>query len=164
MAHPVWSAQVHTLHESGDSENMGTVGDIDSKARFKLDVEACYPLIYARGTFLSGTSQADLTINVDSRLVSPGLMAYEDGTPTDVEVATPHDHTLLTVPDVGTDGNRLNMRVLEDELQFYTFWRDPETDILDVCVLTWTNPNTQRWAIEVGLVDTSAIFGWSART
>lgn len=159
MSHPAFELPVKLFVASGDGD-MGNVNDLDSPCRFALEiVERCFTLMFARGTFVDGTEQNNLDIRMDHRIVEPELAAYEDGVVTGSSVASAHDHILLTVANLGTGGKRLNMRVTTEELQYYTFFRDPESGRLDVCVFEWENPNTQRWAVEVGLVDTSEIFG-----
>lgn len=141
------------------SGNMGDTGDWDSKARFWLNVERCYTVAFIRGTFIGGSGSANCLIKMDSRLVRPGVDAYSAGTATGSVLATPFDHVIKTLTAVGTDTKPIMVRPEWDEYPIYTFCRNRETDVFDVLVLEWPNPNTQQWAVEVGLWDTSRILG-----
>jgi len=145
VPHP---SEIRPLYDAGASgESMGLVTDSDSKARFWLDIEVCYTLIYIRGTFesvSSDTGTADFVIKVDSHRMPPSMVDDVGEEP----LTSPYDFTLYTLPSVGID-NQIAFRVLPDEYPFWTFRKG------DVCVFEWTNPDDQRWALEVGLCDTS---------
>ncbi|UCC32019.1 MAG: hypothetical protein JSU86_07015, partial [Phycisphaerales bacterium] len=96
-------------------------------------------------------------IKVDHRKVLTGA-AYEY--PSSTVKTTPFDFTLFTIEDAGVDGWRGLMRIPDDELRDYVFQNTDEGQ--DVCVLEWTNPNTQEWGVEVGLIDAAKIPGTGA--
>lgn len=142
---PYSLSEIHRLQDSGTGD-MGSVTDIDGPARFWLPGVESYTLIYARAWFVGGTGKADLTIDLDSHFLPPG-QEDETGSPKQ----TPYDFRLWTARDIGVDGVPFNFRVPADEIVTgaWTFGTN------DVLVLTWTNPNSQHWACEVGLVDSS---------
>lgn len=129
-------------------ENMGDVTDTDSKCRFSLPVEKCFTIVYARAEFesvSSDTKTATMYFRVDNHLVPPNVTG-------DISAATitsPYDWTLHDINGVGIGSNRMSMRVQPVEYPSWTLHKD------DVFVIQWTNPDDQRWAVEVGLWDTS---------
>ena len=116
-----------SLHESGvgsmGSLDYGVGADQNELARFSLP--GMFVLSSIRGKFAGGTSYADLTVNLDSRL------------------GPRHDFGLKTLRDVGTDRDQLHFRVPKEEYDHWTFWEG------DKLVITWTNPNTIVWGLEV---------------
>ncbi len=142
VLHP---SNIQTFTDSGTG-SMGDVVDVDSKARFWLDADYWF-LVFIRGGFTGGTSQNDLAIRLDSRHALPDVTEVIGGSPK----TTPFDFTLYTLKNIGTDSRQLNHRIQPLEYPTWTFRRG------DILVLEWTNPNTQSWAIEVGLGDADAL-------
>lgn len=131
-----------------DSTSMGTVGDRTiTVARFKLDdVEDGYALADVNIRNTGGSAgRADLTLNVDHR------------------IGPAYDFTLLTWKDFGngaaTDKSNIKLAIKDWELRVFTFLRNSVTGILDELVFAYSNPNTQIWAIDIGLVDIKHIVG-----
>ena len=110
--------------------NMGDVTNDRSTTRFSLSTK--FVLVYVVAKFSGGTSSAKMTLKRDHRDTS-GLFDF-----TEFEWAD----------NVGTDGEAIvSTRIPIDEYPRYVYQPG------DVLVLEWTNPNTQRWAVEVGLAD-----------
>lgn len=122
--------KIVSLHESGTgsmgSLDYGVGDDLNRLARFSLP--GMFVLSSIRGRFSGGTSYANLTINLDSRLDSR------------------HDFGLKTIRDVGTDRDQLHFRVPKEEYNHWTFWEGDEL------VIIWANPNTIVWGLEVLLI------------
>lgn len=117
-------------HESGVG-NMGSLdygvgADQNRLARFSLP--GMFTLSSIRGHFSGGTGYNDLIVNLDSRL---GLN---------------HDFGLETFRKIGTGGDELHLRIPKDEYGHWTFWKG------DVLVITWTNPGSNTWGLEVLLI------------
>lgn len=119
-----------SLHESGTgsmgSLDYGVGSDTNKLARFSLPSMFVFSSI--RGHFTGGTEDNDLTINLDSRLGSR------------------HDFGLKTFRGIGTGGDELHLRIPVEEYDHWTFWKGDEL------VITWTNPNTNVWGLEVLLI------------
>ena len=114
--------------------NMGDVTDDRSRARFSLPTK--FVLVYLLARFTGGSGSATMTLRRDHRDIS-GLYDF-------VEFKWP--------TTVGTDGeDNISTRIPIDEYPRYVYQAG------DVLVLDWTNPNTQRWAVEVGLADATNI-------
>ena len=113
--------------------NMGDVTNDRSTARFSLPTK--FVLVYLAARFTGGTSSATMTLRRDHRDLS-GF----------------YDFAEFTWLGVGTDGEaNISTRIPIDEYPRYVYQPG------DVLVLEWTNPNTQRWAVEVGLADATNI-------
>ncbi len=115
----------------GGTGNMGSVTNETSSARFKLDTGR-FVLCFVRATFTGGSGSANMAVRIDSRL------------------GIDFDHTLYTLLALGTGGDPANFRVPAEELYQWILLAGDEL------VFEWTNPNadnTQKWALEVGLVD-----------
>jgi len=125
--------------------NMGSVTDIHSTCRFRLDADR-WCLRWIRVGFVGGSGEADLAICVDNGRMAQGLRDTSS-----VLITSPYDFTLYTIEDVGVASWRGQWRAEDSELADYVFQRG------DVLVLTWTNPSTTRWGVEVALVDTAKI-------
>lgn len=139
--HAIHPSLIRTFASSGSSD-MGDVDDVDSKARFSLDVDR-WVLAWIRGGFTGTEATADLAIRLDSRLALPSVI---DSITSTIKTS-PFDFTLKTMQLIGSGSRMLNVRIDPDEYPGWTFQRG------DILVLEWTNPGTQKWAIEVGLFD-----------
>ena len=136
MIHP---SIIQPFTQTGTA-NMGDVTDELSIARFALPNAERYVLATLRALFTGGTGKADLVLKIDHRQ------------------GVDFRFTPVTLPDSGTDGEPIiEYRVPEDELFHLIFLRDLATGKQDVAVLEWTNPNTQRWSVEVGLIDVARL-------
>lgn len=131
--------EIVTQRDQGQ-ENMGSVTDKTSRARFALS-NAPFALCYIRGRFvtLSGSGgNATLSLKLDH-----------------VEENGIYDFLLKSWDTMGTSGTGfkadLNFRLAADELYLWSYPRD------SILVFEWTNPDSGniRWALEVGLVDAS---------
>ena len=136
-------ADIISQHWSGTGD-MGSLdyiigADVNNAARFGLDGK--FVLIAIRGHFSGGTGHNALTVNLDSGF-GPN-----------------YDFGLKTFPDVGTDGDEVDFRIPAEELIHWIFDGSNGSDGSegDVIVPTWTNPNTQRWGLEVLLVPVGLI-------
>ena len=140
MIHPS-IIQPFTQTGTGD---MGDVTDVSSVARFSLPGVERYVLATLRALFTkddpAASGSADMVLRVDHR-------------------HGPNYHFKpVTFEGVGTSGITIvEYRVPEDEMYHLIFLLDQTTGIQDVAVLEWTNPNTQRWAVEVGLIDVARL-------
>lgn len=128
-------------HETGLG-NMGSLAygegaDVNRVARFWIPGK--FVLAFIRGHFGldfegGGSSYADLTINVDSRLGKQ----YNTG--------------LKTLRDVGVGGKEVNFRIPAEEHFHWIFVGGKDGSKGDEIVVVWTNPNTNVWGLEVGLI------------
>ena len=125
--------------------NMGDVTDVDSPCRFTMDADR-WCLRWIRAGFVGGTTQADLTLCVDNHRMPPDWRDTADAL-----MASAYDFTLYTIEDAGVDGWFGMWRADDTEMADYTFMRG------DILVPTWTNPNTQEWALEVAMIDAALI-------
>lgn len=139
-------------HGSG---SMGAVETVSSVGRFQHPTaRSAYTLYGIRGNFSGGSASASLAIRIDSRHEAQDLVAYT-APGASSQIASRFDFTLFTLPKIGTGGVNLHLRILPEEYPFFTFYRDTISGRWDTLVLEWTNPNTQVWALEVGLFDSS---------
>ena len=136
MIHPS-IIQLFTQTGTGD---MGDVTDVSSVARFSLPGVERYVLATLRALFTGGSNSEDMVLRVDHR-------------------HGPNFHFKpVTWDATGTGGSPIiEYRVPEDEMYHLIFLLDKATGVQDVAVLEWTNPNTQRWAVEVGLIDAAQL-------
>ena len=126
--------------------NMGDVTDITSICRFVLPDAERYVVATVRVLFTGGTGMADMVLRIDHRQ------------------GVNFQFKPVTWEDVGTDGDAIiEYRAAKDELYHLIFLRDRTTGIQDVVVFEWTNPNTQRWAMEVGLINVADLEGGAIR-
>lgn len=113
--------------------NMGDVTDDRSTARFSLPTK--FVLVYLVARFTGGSSFATMTLRRDHR-----------------DIGGFYDFAEFEWLRVGTgDKANISTRIPIDEYPRYVYQPG------DVLVLEWTNPNTQRWAVEVGLADATNI-------
>ncbi len=156
---------IHTPHPSQlvvrpaqGNGNMGDVDDRNSDGRFWLPVAKCFTLYGLLGNVAGGTgANADLLVRKDSRLSFPEVTSYTGGTAGGT-LTSRFDHTLHTLESFGSDTAahaKLMMLVEPGEYGMFTFWKDKVTGIYDHLVLTWANPGSQVWGLEVLLWDTS---------
>lgn len=150
MDWPPHPSEIQVFTELGTSgENMGSVTDLDSKCRFWLDVELCYTLVFVRGYFESvsaDTLKADLSLRVDSRHEPSGMT----GDISSALLTSPLDMLPFTLKDVGIGGDPIGMIIEKADIPIFTLYKG------DILVLEWTNPDDQRWGVQVGLWDSSA--------
>jgi hypothetical protein len=143
---------VKAAHGTG---NMGDIDDRNSAGRFWLPVQKCYTLYGIMGNVSGGSGAANLAIRKDSRLSFSEVTSYTAGTAGGT-LTSRFDHTLHTLENFGTGTNASIMfRVMPEDYGVFTFWKDEATGIYDHLVLTWTNPGSQIWGLEVMLWDTS---------
>jgi hypothetical protein len=136
---------------------MGDIDDRDSAGRFWLPVKRCFTLYGIMGNVSGGSGSADLLVRKDSRLSFPEVTSYSAGTAGGT-LTSRFDHTLHTLENFGTgDKTAIMFRVMPEEYGMFTFWKDRDTGIWDHLVLTWANPGSQVWGMEVMLWDTSQI-------
>lgn len=157
---------IHTPHPSQlvirpaqGAGNMGDVDDRNSAGRFWLPVQKCYTLYGIMGNVTGGSgTNANVLVRKDSRLSFPEVTSYSEGTAGGT-LTSLFDHTLHTFESFGSTGGNSSLMLLVEpgEYGMFTFWKDPATGIYDHLVLTWANPGTQRWGLEVLLWDTSQI-------
>ena len=131
---------------SNGTGNMGDVGDTDIlRARFKL------------GCCGSGFALVDLSVRNSGGSAGRANLVMR----TDHRLGEKFDFSPLTWKNFGngaaTDKPNIKWVLADWELRSWSFYRDEATHILDELVFEWTNPNTQAWAIEVGLVDLADI-------
>ena len=136
MIHPS-IIQPFTQTGTGD---MGDVTDVSSVARFSLPGVERYVLATLRVLFTGGSNSEDMVLRIDHR-------------------HGPNFHFKpVTFAGSGTGGSPIiEYRVTEKEMYHLIFLLDKATGVQDVAVLEWTNPNTQRWAVEVGLIDVARL-------
>jgi hypothetical protein len=142
---------------------MGDVDDRNSAGRFWLPVEKCYTLYGIMGSVTGGSgTNADLLVRKDSRLSFPEVTSYSAGTAGGT-LDSLFDHTLHTFDSFGASGGKSSIMLLVEpgEYGMFTFWKDPATGIYDHLVLTWVNPGSQRWGLEVLLWDTSQMWQYN---
>jgi hypothetical protein len=107
---------------------MATITDDTTGPRFSLSIP--FVLVYLRAWFSGGTGDADLAFKQWILSESSGFF----------------NATIREFPDVGTGGDDfVDFRIQSDEYQHWC-WAGG-----DALVPIWTNPNTQRWILEVGL-------------
>ncbi len=142
MIHP----SIIQLFTQTGTGNMGDVTDATSICRFALPDAERYHVVTVRMLFTGGSLSADLVLRVDHRL-GPNF-----------------DFKPETWEATGTGGKAIiEYRVAEDELYHLIFLRDQATGIQDAAVFEWTNPNTQRWAMEVGMINVADLEGGAIR-
>lgn len=121
--------------------NMGDVTDETSICRFALPEK--FVLAYVKAKFTGGSSSATVTMKSDDR-----------GQDTD------YDFVEEQWEKMGTSGTGsksfLKFRIRGDELHNYVY------EAGDELVFEYTNPNTIRWSLEVGLVPASQVSGFNA--
>lgn len=137
MIHP---SVIHRLAFHGSSD-MGDVGDKTvTRCRWSIpSVQDGFALVDVTARNSGGSAgRADLVLRRDHRL------------------GPAYDFSEQTFPNFGNgvSSDLPNIKwVLKDwELRSWMFLREPGTNELDELVAEWTNPNSQDWAIEVGLV------------
>lgn len=133
------------IEAANGTGNMGGVTDVDSPCRFTMDADR-WCLRWMRVGFIGGTTQADLTLRIDSHRLPPDWRDTAAAL-----MASPYDFNLYTIEDAGVDGWFGMWRADDTEMADYMFMRG------DILVPTWTNPNTQHWAIEVAMIDVALI-------
>lgn len=157
MIHTPHPSQLVPLPAQG-AGNMGDIDDQNSKGRFWLPVTKCFTLYGIMGNVSGGSgTNANVLVRKDSRLSFPEVTSYTGGTAGGT-LTSRFDHTLHTLENFGsgTGGKTSLMMLVEPgEYGMFTFWKDLATGIYDHLVLTWANPGSQIWGLEVLLWDTS---------
>lgn len=118
------------------------MGDPDDEAnricRFTLPNAKRYQLVGILARFTGGTGQADLEIHVDRKPLSNAVrFAY----------------LLWKAEGIGTDGEQLHFRVIDDEREAWTYEEG------DDVVVKWANPDSgnMNWTVEVRLKDATHV-------
>lgn len=133
------------IEAANGTGSMGDVTDVDGPCRFTMDADR-WCLRWMRVGFVAGSSSADLTLRVDNHRMPPDWRDTADAL-----MASAYDFVLDTIEDAGVDGWFGMWRADDTEMSDFVFLRG------DIFVPTWTNPNTQEWALEVAMLDAALI-------